>query len=194
MKTRISAAAFIAVLATTPAAVSGQTPRAGEPPLEMWTRAQTELGPTSEQVSRLEEIQRRLREQNRGLVEQLRAADAWAAPAAKSADERLRLQQERQQMREQMQDATPEERQRMREQMQRMREARPGAPRALRHARAQRQVPPELQPVVEQIRENSRSALEEAWAVLTPEQQELLRQVHRNRMHRPMGLRGLRGR
>jgi hypothetical protein len=106
-----------------------------------------------------------------------------------------RTPEQREQMREGMQTMTPEQRQQMHERMQAMTpeqreahrremQARRGDPQA-RPAqpgmRAEQRVPEELRPVMQQMRENTRAAAEEARAVLTSEQHERLRELAHQR-------------
>jgi Spy/CpxP family protein refolding chaperone len=67
-----------------------------------------------------------------------------------------------------MQKMTPEQHEAMRSQMQ---ERRVGA----------RNVPEALRPVMEQVRANQRAAMQEAYAVLTPEQQARMRELTQQR-------------
>jgi hypothetical protein len=166
---------FLAVaLAVTPAAVLAQAAPHGAQAhpeasaraygqtglIHALTRMQAELGLTTDQVARLEAIAHGLHERNAPLLAQLRASDAWP---------------QREQMRQRMGGMTPEQREQMRQRM-------GGAQRGMTFG--PRAAPAELQPVLRQIRENSRAALEEARAVLTPEQQEQVRSLARQRVAR----------
>jgi hypothetical protein len=88
--------------------------------------------------------------------------------------------EQRQQMHERMQAMTPEQREAHRREMQARRgdpQARPAQP----GMRAEQRVPEELRPVMQQMRENTRAAAEEARAVLTSEQHERLRELAHQR-------------
>jgi Spy/CpxP family protein refolding chaperone len=203
-------AALVAALVAAPAVVVAQdAPRPGGraeagqfrgvgPSARALAAARAELGLSGEQVQQLESIAARLQTQNRPLLEQLRAlgpargAEARAGRPAPTPEQREQMRQrmqqrrealtpeQREQMREQMRqrrDAlTPEQREQMREQMQRRGvahgEARPGFGRRL---------PESAQPLVQQMRANSQAAWQEAIAVLTPEQRERARELMQQR-------------
>jgi Spy/CpxP family protein refolding chaperone len=98
--------------------------------------------------------------------------------------------EQRAQMRERTQSMTPEQRAQMRDQMQQRRQAGEQGQRQRaqgeRGARAQRQIPAELRPVVEQMRQNNRAAQAEMRAVLTAEQQARLAELRQQRRgHHP---------
>ncbi len=174
--------ALLAALAAAPISLEAQTPPPAPAPHaqdsaerrlngagpERLLRLRDELRLTAEQVSRLETIRQRLQQQNAPLIEQLRASGVW--------QERGRLTPEqREQMRQRMQNMPPEQREALRRQMQERRRSAEAGP------RAQRQIPEELRPVIQQLRENTRSALQEARSVLTAEQQTRLRQLVQQR-------------
>jgi hypothetical protein len=181
---------FLAVaLAVTPAAVLAQAAPHGAQAhpegsaraygqtglIHALTRMQAELGLTTDQVARLEAIAHGLHERNAPLLAQLRASDAW--PQREQMRQRMggMTPEQREQMRQRMGGMTPEQREQMRQRM-------GGAQRGMTFG--PRAAPAELQPVLRQIRENSRAALEEARAVLTPEQQEQVRSLARQRVAR----------
>ncbi len=181
---------LLAALAVAPIALEAQTPRAPGAQQQAERRAdgaapgvllrhRSELGLTAEQVSRLEAIQQRLQQQNAPLIEQLRAAGVWqerrAPGEARSGEPGRMTPEQREQMRQRMQSMTPEQREAMRRQMQERRQGGEAG------RRAERQIPAELQPVAEQIRENRRTAVQEARAVLTAEQQTRLRELVQQR-------------
>jgi hypothetical protein len=116
--------------------------------------------------------------------------------------------EQREARRQQMREMTPEQREARRQQMREMtpeqREARRAEMRQRRLAgergpvaRGQLQVPEELRPVFQQLRDNNRSALAEARAVLTAEQQtrllDLAQQRHGGAGERRWQGRGMRG-
>lgn len=188
--------ALAAALVAVPVALEAQTApapqaqeqtarRMGPAPMERVLRLRAELGLTDAQVAQIQAIGQRLQEQNRPLVEQLRAAGVF--PGAQLTPE------QRERMRERMQNLTPEQREQMRQRMEQRRAegARPGP--------MGRQIPEELRPVVEQLRQNNRAAAEQVRSVLTPEQrtrlQELMQQRRGavERSARPQGARGFRG-
>lgn len=89
--------------------------------------------------------------------------------------------EEREAMRRRMQEMTPEQRQEKRARMHEQRAQ--AAPRT--GAGAEQRVPENLRPVVRQIQQNHRAAMQEARAVLTSEQQEQMRELmqeHRRSM------------
>jgi hypothetical protein len=196
---------FLAVaLAVTPAAVLAQAAPHGAQAhpegsaraygqtglIHALTRMQAELGLTTDQVARLEAIAHGLHERNAPLLAQLRASDAW--PQREQMRQRMggMTPEQREQMRQRMGEMTPEQREQMRqrmgdttpEQREQMRQRMGGAQRGMTFG--PRAAPAELQPVLRQIRENSRAALEEARAVLTSEQQEQVRSLARQRVAR----------
>jgi Spy/CpxP family protein refolding chaperone len=92
--------------------------------------------------------------------------------------------EQREQMRQRMQNMTPEQREQMRQRMQNMtpeqREqmrAQHGAVRGWQGPRGAGQLPEELRPVMEQIRSNWAAARQEAEQVLTTEQRTRLREL-----------------
>jgi Spy/CpxP family protein refolding chaperone len=182
-------------------------------------RLRQELGLTADQVQRLEAIRANLRAQNAPLVEQLRASGAWKrgeGARALTPEQREQMRQraqamtpeQRAQMRQQMRERrggerpaagerramSPEQRAEMRQRMEamspeqraemrrQMGERRAGQPRGAA-------VPEELRPVMEQIRANTRAAMEQSRAVLTAEQQARLAELRAQRA----GERGQRG-
>jgi Spy/CpxP family protein refolding chaperone len=207
--------ALAAALVAVPVALEAQTPpapqaqeqtarRMGPAPMERVLRLRAELGLTDAQVAQIQAIGQRLQEQNRPLVEQLRAAGVF--PGAQLTPE------QRERMRERMQNLTPEQREQMRQRMEERRrnltpEQREQMRQRMEQRRAEgarpgpmgRQIPEELRPVVEQLRQNNRAAAEQVRSVLTPEQrtrlQELMQQRRGavERSARPQGARGFRG-
>lgn len=109
-----------------------------------------ELGLSADQVARLQVVARRLEERNRPLRDQLRR-QREAYFAARRA---------------QIAQLTPEAR---RDTLRRLQGER-GKPHP---------IPPEMRPIVEQMRANTRAAMEEAEKVLTPEQKERARALYR---------------
>jgi Spy/CpxP family protein refolding chaperone len=141
-----------------------------------------ELNLSAEQVSRLEGIERGLRERNEPLLAQLREArvrqDGRGGARAMTPEQRA-------EMRERARSMTPEERERLRRGMRdRAAAATPEQRQRMRGALA-----PEMQPVMRQLRENTAEATREARAVLTPEQlaraQDLVRSRLAERGDRP---------
>jgi Spy/CpxP family protein refolding chaperone len=165
----------------------------------------SELGLTDEQVARLEAIRSRLAEKNRPLVEQLRSkgaelreevpgGEAWLTPEqrqelrerweAMTPEERAQRREEiRKEIRERREAMTPEQREELRKRMEERRNA-------------MRERMEELRPILQQLGENNRQAMEEARSVLTAEQrtrlEELRKQRAAERGRRP-GPRGGRG-
>jgi Spy/CpxP family protein refolding chaperone len=86
-------------------------------------------------------------------------------------------------MRARMENMTPEQREQMRARMENMTPEQREQMRARMQQRMQREVPAEMQPVLQQVRANSRVAMEEARAVLTAEQQARLSQLVAQRGH-----------
>jgi hypothetical protein len=193
---KISGLALALAIAAAPTVLEAQTPRGGgqeralraevSPSIAMLLQRRADLGLSTEQVTRLEAIEQRLREQNAPLMEQLRAHEAF-----KRSEGAARLPSEqRRQLRERMQNLTPEQREAMRER----RESGGRGPLAAGTGRA---VPEELRPVVQQLQANTREALSEAREVLTEEQEtklrELVRQQRVNWRDRAGASRGARG-
>lgn len=210
---RITGLALFAVIAAAPVAVSAQTPEAGTrqeqalrfrggPSLTMLLQRQQDIGLTAEQVARLESIEQRLRDRNAPLLLQLRESGAWkhgpgAAREGRGARGEMTPEQ-RQQMRERFENMTPEEREAMRKQLRERRQGAPSPGAARGQApRAQREIPAELRPVVQQLQQNTRTALAEAREVLTPEQRTRVRELLQERRielrERPGAARGARG-
>jgi hypothetical protein len=198
---RIFGVALLAAVAAAPVALEAQTApaatgeqqaaRASKTPLTRLLQRHAELGLTTEQVSRLQGIEQRLHAQNAPLIQRLRESGAWQGKARAGAGERMRnaTPEQREAMRERMRNATPEQREAMRERMRNatpeqreaMRERRQSGEGARGSVRGERGVPEELRPVVEQLRANSRAALEEARGVLTAEQQARVRELAQQR-------------
>lgn len=191
---------LLVALAGAPVALEAQTPGqrpdrpAHAPAFGMLLGHRAELGLTAEQVTRLEAIAQRLREQNAPLVEQLRASGHFQDRAGARQGERMRnmTPEQRAEMRERMQAMTPEQRRAMRDQMRAQMQQRRAEGDSMR-VRQRREVPEALRPTVEQIRQNARAAHQEAMAVLTPEQQSRLGELRQER-RREMGERGNRPR
>jgi Spy/CpxP family protein refolding chaperone len=203
--------ALAAALAVSPTALTAQAhgqhhgsaeARGAEGRGYMFQRMQSELDLSPQQVDRLRAISTRLEQQNRPLMEQLRAAGVWSRGADKAAagerhgakaargqreQMRARMQdmtpEQREQMRARMQNMTPEQREQMRARMQDVTPEQREQMRARMQQRMQREVPAEMQPVLQQVRENSRVAMEEARSVLTAEQQARLSQLVAQRGH-----------
>ncbi|MBA2670388.1 MAG: hypothetical protein H0U67_08470 [Gemmatimonadetes bacterium] len=202
---RIYGVTLLVALAAAPLALEAQTRGTADPavrdgqPFAMILGQRAALGLTDAQVTRLQAIGQRLQEQNAPLLEQMRASGAaqgasssgqrqpmmQRAPAEQRDSMRARMQrdqqnmtpEQRQQMRERMRNMTPEQRAAMRSQMQ---DRRAGA-RGEGGSRGARQVPEELRPVMEQLRANQQAAMQEAQAVLTPEQQTRFRELAQQR-------------
>lgn len=180
--------ALVAALAIVPLSVDAQTPRGaeraqqsvrmqGQAPLALLLEQRAELGLTAEQVSRLEAIQEEVRQKNAPLMDQMRASGAFPGG---------------QRMRQRAEAMTPEQRGAMREQMRERRAAGAAGQRAERGRpmQGQRQLPEELRPLMQQIQQNNRAALEQVRAVLTVEQQARARQLVEQRRGEPRGTRG----
>jgi Spy/CpxP family protein refolding chaperone len=160
-----------------PAALAAQEPGARPPrgehrggrgeraPFALLLRHRAELGLTGEQVARLEQIGRDVETRNAPLRARLREAHG-------------RYVAER---REQIRRLTPEQR---RDTLRRLRAER---------KEKGRRIPEEMRPLVSELRENTRQAMEEAKAVLTPEQKERARALmaaERARRHEQRSRRG----
>jgi hypothetical protein len=208
--TRIFGVALFTAVAAAPVALEAQTPRgtsgqeqaarrAASTPVTMFLQRQAELGLTTEQVARLQAIEQRVHAQNAPLYEQLRASDEWGPKAgeprarARTGERPSPSPEQREAMRQRMREMTPEQREAMRAEMRQRRAAGERGP----VARGQLQVPEELRPVFQQLRDNNRSAVAEARAVLTAEQQarllELAQQRHGGAGERRWQGRGMRG-
>jgi predicted transcriptional regulator len=191
--TRFLGLVLLAAAAAAPPALEAQTPRAPQAQeqatrpaaprlsLERLAQLRAELELSDDQVGRLQAIAERLRHQNAPLVEQLRASGAWqgqrSGAGVRERETGRLTPEQRQQRRQQFESMTPEQREALRQQMQ---ERRRGAEESA-SARGQRRLPEELRPAVEQIRTNTRTAMEEARAVLTAEQQIRLREIVQQR-------------
>lgn len=155
MKKVISAALFAASMAITPQLEAQRRApaemREARPPFAALLEHRQELGLTEEQVGQLGEIGRSLQEQNRPLRARLLALRQQYVA--------VRLEQVRR--------LTPE--------------ARRDTLRRLRTERKARTMPPELLPVVEEMRENTRRAMMEAQGVLSDAQKERARDLLRER-------------
>lgn len=114
-----------------------------------------DLGLTADQVTRLQGIARSLEAQNRPLREQLRRQREAYFAARRAQIARL----------------SPDAR---RDTLRRLRDER-GKPHPL---------PPEMRPVVEQMRANTHAAMEDAETVLTPDQKERARALYRAQRER----------
>jgi Spy/CpxP family protein refolding chaperone len=200
MRVTVAAAALIAIPAVAFAQVGTteehrQRAEATAPRMErgpgiaVLLRSAPELQLSAEQVARLEAIESRLQQQNQPLIAQLREAGVAQRGASggwvRGDRARERSPEQREQMRERRQEMTPEQREEMRQRMQdRARSITPEQRRemAQRFRVAQREVPVELRPVAEQLRENTTVAVREAREVLTPEQEARLQEVFRTRM------------
>jgi hypothetical protein len=146
-------------------------------PLERLQQLRAELNLSDDQVVRLQAVGERLRQQNAPLVEQLRASGAWQRERSQAGQRARMTPEQRQQLRQRWDNMSPDERDALR---QRMQERRRGA-QAAGAARGPRQLPEELRPTAQQIRANTRGAMQEARAVLTAEQQMRLREIVRER-------------
>jgi hypothetical protein len=180
-------AAVGAVLLAVPAAVDAQAQPDQRGPGSFILQHRAELNLSAEQVARLEAIQQRVRSQNEPLLAQLRAAGlARGEPGQIRAHIEGRTPEQRAAMRQRFENMTPEQREQLRserrqrlenmtpeqrEQLRGERRQRPGA----QGARAGRQVPEELRPVLEQLRAHNQAAMQEVRSVLTAEQQTRLR-------------------
>lgn len=197
---RMTIPAIALAISLAPAALSAQTqpaprgPRAEVrgPAVERIIAQREQLGLSQQQITELRRIQTQLEEKNRPLLEQLRTARENITPEQRAEmrqrmqqvtpEQRAQMQARRDSMRERMQHMTPEQREQMRE---RMRSLTPEQ-RAEMRPRAQRGNRPgmgpgmrggvnaELQPVLEQIRTNTRAAAEQVHATLTAEQRQKL--------------------
>ncbi len=213
---RIYSIALLAALAAAPVTLEAQNPRVprtqeqaerrhdGASPQKL-LQLRNELGLTAEQVSQLEGIRQRLQQQNTPLIEQLRASGAWqerrAQGEARTGEQGRIAPEQREQARQRMENMTPEQREPMRQRMQnmtpeqreamrrQMQERRQGAEAG---RRTERQMPEELRPVMQQMQANTRSALQEARAVLTAEQQTRLSELVQQRRGPATGREGQR--
>lgn len=129
------------VLAQSPAPQGARAEQHGGRAAGFLLRHRAELGLSDEQVAHMNAIAARLQEQNRPLVERLRAAGLPMRP-----QERTRLRE-----------MTPEQRRELRSKFE------------------------EHRPTLQQLRANTRAAVDEARAILTPEQQERARALMRDR-------------
>lgn len=162
----LSAAAPAAVRAQDGAAPPAWGPaaeREGAMPFAVLLRHRGELRLSRAQVARLEAVGRALEERNRPLRQQLRRQ-------REEFVERRRAQVGR---------LSPEQR---RDTLRRLREER---------ARGEG-LPPQMRPVVERMRANTRRAMEEAQGVLTPEQKRRARALVRERVEARERVRELR--
>jgi hypothetical protein len=180
-------AAVAAALLAVPAAIDAQVQPDQRGPGSFILQHRAELNLSAEQVARLEAIQQRVRSQNEPLLAQLRAAGlARGEPGQMRAHIEGRTPEQRAAMRQRFENMTPEQREQLRgerrqrfenmtpeqrEQLRGERRQRPGA----QGARAGRQVPEELRPVLEQLRAHNQAAMQEVRSVLTAEQQTRLR-------------------
>jgi hypothetical protein len=134
---------------------------------------------TPEQREQMRERMQRTTPEQR---EQMRERMQQMTPEQR-AQMRERMQrttpEQREQMRERMQQMTPEQREQMRERMQR----RGGQG----TARGEMRVPEAVRPVLQQLQANNRAALQEAQAVLTPEQRERAGELMRQRVRERRG-------
>jgi Spy/CpxP family protein refolding chaperone len=128
------------------------------------------LGLSADQVSRLKQLQAELKAKNQPLLAQLRAAtgrDGSVAQELKGLTPEQRrawLRELREQRRAKLAAMSPEERDSLR---------------AQRRAKLE-----ELKPVLEQMRSNTKAAVEQARAVLTPEQRSQLQALRQERVAR----------
>lgn len=128
----------------------------GGPGFQFLLRHRAELKLSDAQVQQIQTIGQELQTANAPLREKVRSARQAQRPQLS--------EQQRQALRDSLRKLTPEQR---RSEMQKLRE----------QHRTQAQLPPELQPTVQQMRENGRKALERLQAVLTPEQRTQARQL-----------------
>ncbi len=176
MMKRIFGMTLVAALAIAPVALEAQaTPGAqqergvrGGHAFSMIIGQRAALNLTDDQVARLEAIGLRLRAQNAPLLEQMRASGAWQGrPGARGGERPQLTPEQREQMRQRMQNLTPEQREQMR------------AQRGERGARGARgEAAPEQR---EQMRQRMQN--------LTPEQREQMRA----QMQQRRGEAGVRG-
>jgi DNA-binding MarR family transcriptional regulator len=198
---RLTIPAITLAMTLAPAVLTAQTPEQRGPrgpfggaPVERIIQQREQLGLTDQQVTELRRIQTELQEKNRPLIAQIQAARPAVTPeqreqmrqrrqqpgarAALPDSMRQRMQQmtpeQRAQMRERMQQMTPEQREQMREGMRQ----RPGRPATA----MPRSMPAELQPVMQQVRENTQEAARRVQAALTEEQRAKLRELRPARM------------
>ena len=141
----------------------------GEAPAARILELREELGLTNAQVEQIRGIQARLEQQNAPLLAQMTTA-------------REKMRTERQQM-------TAEQRQAMRERMQAERQQMTPEQRAQMRQRPGAGMPEELQPVMEQLRTNNQSAMDQVRAILSAEQQEKLRAARPGAGQRQPGMR-----
>ena len=149
-----------------------------------------ELSLTDAQVAEINSIRERLRAENAPLMEQMQAARAQMReerpqPTPEQV-EQMRARRDAMhdsmrgradRMREQRATMTPEQRAEMQQRMRAEREQREGEMRARAGTARQDRMPEELRPVMEQLQANTRKAVEQVHSVLTPEQQEKLREL-----------------
>ena len=171
-------AAPLALAAQTPDAPAHRGPHAGMMMrggpgggLAAMLQKRAELNLTAEQVARLEAIERDLRARNEPLRQQIAAAMPERAERPRMTEEQRRaMREQRRERSEARPRMTEEQRQQMRARMEQVR------------------------PVMQQMRANTRGAMEQARAVLTEEQRARLQQQMQERRGQRGGERGMRGR
>lgn len=192
---RVTITILALMIMTGPALLEAQTPRVQQRAAAMMPAGggigerllahRDALGLSADQVAQIRRIQAQLAEQNGPLADQLRAAMPQRHDSTRSQHAT---------MRERMQRLTPEQRAGMRQQRARMQQrgdsartrpapVRPPAPAMRRPAAAVMgaQLPEELRPVMEQMRQNTARATEQLMEILTPDQRATLRTLHAGR-------------
>ncbi|HEX6133895.1 MAG TPA: hypothetical protein VFZ24_08025 [Longimicrobiales bacterium] len=188
-----------------PAGADAQTPRGDRAPgprfgapVERLIEQREALGLTDQQVTQLRRIEAELQQKNAPLLAQLEQAREQLRAERPQFTEEQRQQmrarreemrdtlrqrqqmtaEERQQMRERMQQMTPEQREQMRARMQARRDSlgRSGMP-----DRPGAGMPEELRATMEQLRTNNHAAMQQVQGVLTPEQQQKMRELRPER-------------
>jgi Spy/CpxP family protein refolding chaperone len=228
MKRSIIRSALVLAVVAVPAVAEAQARQPGQRgpaafdrnPVARVLAQRAELNLTADQVARLEAIRTRLEQQNRPLMEQIRAQapERQRGDAARqmTPEQRAELRQRMEAQRAQRQQLTPEQRAERRQQMQQLTPEQRREQMQARRAEFERDLTPEqrqrfearragmqerrqqLQPVMQQIRENRQEALAATRAVLSAEQQARLQELHRQRggeqrerwQQRPGGERG----
>jgi hypothetical protein len=166
-------------------------PKAGEPRGRARTGERPSPSPEQREARR-QQMREMTPEQREAMRQQMREMTPEQREARRQQMREMTPEQ-REARRQQMREMTPEQREARRAEMRQRRLAGERGP----VARGQLQVPEELRPVFQQLRDNNRSALAEARAVLTAEQQtrllDLAQQRHGGAGERRWQGRGMRG-
>lgn len=202
----LTALAIAAIGAITmPAAVAAQTAPAphhergamamrGGSFVEHIIEKRAELDLADAQVTQLRAIAARLEEQNQPLIAQLQSAreKMRAERTPITEEQRTQMRERRQAMADSLRQLSPEQRAQMR---QRRADGDPAQPRRMRMP----ELPDELKSVMEQVRTNTETAMQQVRSTLTPEQQDKLRELRpamrheRTRGDRPGAARRMQG-